>query len=121
MLVLCRHNLNQLRDPEHAQGGRLSDPEVEKAAGKIVAGLSVSRLVELEARTTAMLQSGEPIDGEFWDLVLRKIHVEKAIVSAFCWPSLIPVQVELHPRGRAQESPGAVQEKTTRRRSQSPS
>jgi hypothetical protein len=27
-----------------------------------------------------MLRSGQPVDGEFWDLVLKKIHVEKSIV-----------------------------------------
>lgn len=79
-MVVCQHNLERFKDPDHAEGGRLFDHEVDKAAGKIVSGLSLARLVELENKTNAMLRSGQPVDGEFWDLVLKKIHVEKAIV-----------------------------------------
>ena len=80
-MEVCQHHLDQLRDPEHAEGGRLYDRDVDMAAGNIVSGLSLQRLVELENKTNAMLRSGQPVDGEFWDLVLKKIHVEKAIVS----------------------------------------
>jgi len=80
MMEVCQHHLDQLRDPEHMEGGRLYDRGVDNAAGKIVSGLSLQRLVELESKTNAMLRSGQPVDGEFWDLVLKKIHVEKAIV-----------------------------------------
>jgi hypothetical protein len=38
--------------------------------------------VELENQTNTMLRSGQPVDGEFWDLVLKKIDMEKAIVCA---------------------------------------
>jgi hypothetical protein len=82
MMIVCQHNLDQFRDPDHAEGGRLFDNDVNEAAGNIVSGLSLARLIELEDRTNAMLRSGQPVDGEFWDLVLKKIHVEKAIVSA---------------------------------------
>ena len=83
MMEVCRYNLEKLRDPEHNEGGRLFDKQVDDDAGKIVAGLSLQRLIELENRTHAMLRSGQPLDGEFWDLVLKKINVEKAIVSCF--------------------------------------
>ena len=81
MMIVCQHHLDALQDPELAEGGRLFDSEVDEAAGKIVSGLSLARLIELENKTNAMLRSGQPVDGEFWDLVLKKIHVEKAIVS----------------------------------------
>ena len=81
MMVVCQYHLQRLRDPDHAEGGRLFDREVDESAGKIVSGLSLQRLIELENRTNSMLRSGQPVDGEFWDLVLRKITVEKAIVS----------------------------------------
>lgn len=81
LLVVCEHHLQDLKDPEHAEGGRLFNKDVDVAAGKVVSGLSHRRLNELESKTNAMLRSGQPVDGEFWDLVLRKIHVEKAIVS----------------------------------------
>jgi len=81
MQVVCQHHLDDLRDPEHAEGGRLFNPEVDASASEIVSGLSYQRLVELENKTYAMLRSGQPVDGEFWDLVLKKIHLEKAIVS----------------------------------------
>ncbi|WVQ83197.1 hypothetical protein IAT38_005336 [Cryptococcus sp. DSM 104549] len=81
MQVVCNYHLEQLRDPEHAAGGRLFDPEVDESASKVVSGLSLQRLVELENKTNEMLRSGQPVDGEFWDLVLRKIHVEKAIAK----------------------------------------
>jgi hypothetical protein len=80
MMVVCQHHLEALHDPDHAEGGRLFDRDVDEAAGKVVSGLSLQRLIELENKTHAMLRSGQPVDGEFWDLVLRKIHVEKAIV-----------------------------------------
>ncbi|WRT66241.1 uncharacterized protein IL334_003194 [Kwoniella shivajii] len=81
MQVVCAYNLENLREPERAEGGRLFDKEVDKSASNIVSGLSLQRLIELENRTNSMLRSGQPVDGEFWDLVLRKIHVEKAIAK----------------------------------------
>ena len=81
MMVVCQHHLDRFRDPNHMEGGRMLDTEVDRAAGKVVSGLSLARLIELENKTNAMLRSGQPVDGEFWDLVLKKIHVEKAIVS----------------------------------------
>lgn len=80
-MEICQYNLDQLRDPDHAEGGRLFDRDVDNAAGKIVSGLSLQRLVELDNKTNAMLRSGQPVDGEFWDLVLKKIQVEKAVVN----------------------------------------
>lgn len=82
MLVICEDHLDQLRNPERAKGGRLYNKDVDEAAGKIVSDLSLQRLHDLEAKTHDMLNSGEPVDGEFWDLVLKKIHVQKAIVGA---------------------------------------
>ncbi|WWC89448.1 uncharacterized protein L201_004372 [Kwoniella dendrophila CBS 6074] len=81
MQVVCTFHLENLRDPDHAEGGKLFDREVDESASNIVSGLSLQRLVELENRTNSMLRSGQPVDGEFWDLVLRKIHVEKAIAK----------------------------------------
>lgn len=81
MQIVCEHHLSQLRDPEHAVGGPLSDPEVEEATNKIVSGLSLQRLVELENKANGLLRSGQPVDSDFWELILKKIHVEKAIVS----------------------------------------
>ncbi|KAK4683925.1 cactin, partial [Tremellales sp. Uapishka_1] len=79
MQVVCGYHLDLLRDPAHAEGGRLFDKEVDEAASNIVSGLSLQRLGELERKTHEMLRSGQPVDGEFWDLVLKKIHVEKSI------------------------------------------
>jgi len=80
-MVVCQHHLEHFRDPDHNEGGRMFDPEVDRAAGQVVSGLNLRSLEELEKKTHAMLRSGQPVDGEFWDLVLKKIHVEKAIVS----------------------------------------
>lgn len=123
MLVVCEHHLQDLNDPEHAEGGRLFNRDVDVAAGRVVSGLSYSRLVELEAKTNAMLRSGQPVDGEFWDLVLRKIHVEKAIVSYILLTLLESKtasdpsgQAQLHPRSRPQESSRAIQKAPAGRR-----
>lgn len=80
-MEICQLHLESLRDSERIDGGRLYDRDVDDAAGKIVSGLSLQRLVELQSKTNAMLRSGQPVDGEFWDLVLKKIQVEKAVVS----------------------------------------
>lgn len=84
MAVVCKHHLEMLRDPERAAGGRLYNRDVDESASKIVNGLSLQRLNELENRTRSMMNSGEPVDGEFWDLVLGKITVAKAIVRGKC-------------------------------------
>ena len=81
MQIVCNHHLFNLANPDHATGGRYFNKDVDRAASKIVGGLSHQRLVELENQTNAMLRSGQPVDGEFWDLVLKKIGMEKAIVS----------------------------------------
>lgn len=81
LLVMCQHQLEQFRNPDRAVGGRLYNKDVDEAAGKIVADLTLQRLNDLEVKTHNMLESGQPVDGEFWDLVLKKIHVQKAIVS----------------------------------------
>lgn len=94
-MEICQHHLDQLRDPEHAEGGRLWDRDVDVEAGKIVSGLSLQRLVELEIKTNAMLRSGQPVDGEFWDLVLKKIQGEKAVVRARC---IAPTIILMLPR-----------------------
>ena len=127
-MEICQYHLDQLRDPDHAEGGRLFDRDVDHAAGKIVSGLSLQRLVELDNKTNAMLRSGQPVDGEFWDLVLKKIQVEKAVVSldlnftlhifkAQCFLG----QAQLDPRSGPDESPRAVQEASTRGRGESAS
>ena len=113
MMIVCRHHLERFRDSGGSEGARLSDPEVNKAAGKIVSGLSLARLVELENKTNTMLRSGQPVDGEFWDLVLKKIHVEKAIVSCMVI-TLILGQIEFDPRSCPQEPTGTIQETATR-------
>jgi hypothetical protein len=88
MQVVCAYHLDLLRDSEGNPGGRIFDREVDDAASNIVSGLSLQRLVELERKTNEMLNSGQPVDGEFWDLVLKKITVEKAIVR-------LPLCIEL--------------------------
>lgn len=78
MLVVCQHHLAEFRDPEHAVGGRLYKRDVDEQAGQIVEGLSLTRLGDLERKTRDMLDAGE--DGEFWEVVLKKIVLQKAIV-----------------------------------------
>lgn len=111
MLEVCQYNLEQLKDPDHAVGGRYFDRDVDDAAGNIVSGLSLQRLIELENKTNVMLRSGQPVDGEFWDLVLKKIHVEKSIVR-LVHPAgqrlLCAGKAQLHTRSCFEESIGAV-------------
>jgi hypothetical protein len=95
MMVVCDHHRDALQDPDHAEGGRLFDREVDEAAGNVVSGLSLQRLIELESKTNAMLRSGQPVDVEFWDLVLKKIHVEKAIVSVRFHPVIRDASLRL--------------------------
>ncbi|TYJ57007.1 hypothetical protein B9479_002286 [Cryptococcus floricola] len=81
MQIVCDHYLDKLRNPDQAAGGPLSDPEVEEATSNIVKGLSLQRLLELESRADGLLRSGQPVDNDFWELVLKKIYVEKAIAK----------------------------------------
>lgn len=93
-MVVCQHHLDRFRDPGHVEGGRMLDSEVDLAAGKVVSGLSLARLIELENKTNSMLRSGQPVDGEFWDLVLKKIHVEKAIVRNHARHHRFPLTIQ---------------------------
>jgi len=104
MAVVCKHHLEMLRDPERAAGGRLYNKDVDESASKIVNGLSLQRLSELEDRTHAMLNSGGPVDGEFWDLVLKKITVAKAIVSDHCFEIILSLGPILTPRQNSARS-----------------
>lgn len=123
-MVVCQHHLDRFRDPEGGEAGRMRDTEVDRAAGKVVSGLSLSRLIELENKTSAMLRSGQPVDGEFWDLVLKMIHVEKAIVrlplDQVNLTLMSLVEAKLDSRSRLEEPSGTVQETTAGRRSKSP-
>ena len=99
MQIVCNHHLSDLSNPDQAAGGRYFNKDVDRAASKVVSGLSHARLVELENQTNAMLRSGQPVDGEFWDLVLKKIDLEKAIVgTAFLVARIAQNRIELMPR-----------------------
>ncbi|WVO16315.1 hypothetical protein L204_103990 [Cryptococcus depauperatus] len=81
MHIVCEHHLADLQNLDHAASIRHSDPQVEEATTKIVSGLSLQRLTELEDRANGLLHSNQPVDSDFWELVLKKIHVEKAVAK----------------------------------------
>jgi hypothetical protein len=81
MQTVCTSHLRDLNDPAHAQGGRLFNKEADAAATGIVSGMSYDNLLALERSTQEKLSSGGPVDVEFWESVLRKVEVAKAIVS----------------------------------------
>lgn len=83
MQIVCSTHLRDLEDPAHAQGGRLYNREADAAASGIVSGLSYDKLLALERSTQDKLASRGPVDVEFWESVLRKVEVAKAVVCIY--------------------------------------
>jgi hypothetical protein len=85
MQIICRDRLRQLkleRDPHLAAAqGQSSNATVEADIARLLEGKSFDQLNALESTVRAKLSSGEPIDVDYWEGLLRSLEVWKAKVS----------------------------------------
>ena len=84
MQIICKDRLRQLkleRDPSlAAQQGQSSNATVEADIARLLEGKSFEQLTALETTVRGKLTSGEPIDVDYWEGLLRSLETWKAKV-----------------------------------------
>ena len=82
MMVVCKDWLERLRASR--EKGRDVTAAVEKDVTAILDGKSPEQLSQLQRQIQAKLTSGEPVDVDYWEGLLRHLLVWKAKVSLYC-------------------------------------
>lgn len=99
MMVVCKDRLEKLREenrlgPEASAVAARANAAVERDITALLQGRSYEQLNQLQRQVQAKLSSGEPIDTEYWENLLKNIIVWKAKVSPISlihtptWPKL---------------------------------
>ncbi|CAO1613161.1 unnamed protein product [Sympodiomycopsis kandeliae] len=87
MIVVCDDKLSELRteedllhdsESEDRHQSRMVDPSVKAEMNKMLADKSHTQLVALQDQVRDKLTSGEPIDVEYWESLLKSIIVWRA-------------------------------------------
>jgi Conserved mid region of cactin len=79
MMVVCKDQLDQIKENERI--GTKAAAAVEADITSLLAGKSHEHLVVLQKQIQAKLASGEPVDIDYWEGLLKKLLVWKAKVS----------------------------------------
>jgi len=82
-MVVCKDRLETLRN-DTGQYGRRGPPvnvEVQASIVHLLSGKSYEQLQELQRSIQAKLNSGDPIDTDYWEGLLKNLVVWKAKVS----------------------------------------
>lgn len=95
MMVVCKDRLDKLRADKLR--GKDASAVVENDVSAILNGKSYEQLSQLQRQIQAKLSSGEPVDVEYWEGLLKSLLVWKAKVcltlcilyhiSFTCYPS----------------------------------
>lgn len=80
-MVVTKDKLERNKDAERM--GATAAAAVESDITTVLQGKSYEHLVHLQKQIQVKLASGEPIDVEYWESLLKKLLVWKAKV---CWP-----------------------------------
>lgn len=86
MMVVCKDSLDRLR-ADRARGKDASSI-VENDVSAILNGKSYEQLSQLQRQIQAKLTSGEPVDVDYWEGLLKNLLVWKAKVrlsSVIIW------------------------------------
>ena len=88
MMIICKHRLEKLdlatkTAPEASAKARDVNSAVESEIDQLLRGKSHEQLVQLQRQIQAKLGSGEPIDVDYWEGLLKSLLVWKARVC-FC-------------------------------------
>jgi hypothetical protein len=76
MMVICKDRLDQIKTTQRL--GAAAAAAVESDINNLLAGKSLEHLVQLQRQVQAKLTSGEPIDTDYWEGLLKSILVWKA-------------------------------------------
>ncbi|KAF8915819.1 mid region of cactin-domain-containing protein [Mucidula mucida] len=76
MMVVCKDNLDKLK--ANRQMGMEAAAAVEGDIARLLSGKTYDGLVSLQRQVQAKLTSGEPIDNDYWETLLKKLLVWKA-------------------------------------------
>lgn len=79
MMVICKDNLDKIKDQERM--GADAALAVEGDIARLLNGKTYDELVSLQRRVQEKLGSGEPIDTDYWESLLKKLLVWKAKVG----------------------------------------
>jgi hypothetical protein len=79
MMVVCKDRLDRIRNDERM--GVEAAAAVESDINALLSGKSYDHLVALQTSIQAKLTSGEPVDVDYWENLLKKLLVWKAKVT----------------------------------------
>jgi Conserved mid region of cactin len=82
MMVVCKDRLDRIQTNERM--GVEAAAAVESDISTLLSGKTYNDLVALQRRIQEKLTSGEPVDTDYWEGLLKKLLVWKAKVSRFC-------------------------------------
>lgn len=81
MMVVCKARLDDLRrQASDARRGIPADKSVESSITALLADKTYDQLSELQRSIQAKLASGDPVDIDYWEGLLRNLLVWKAKV-----------------------------------------
>jgi hypothetical protein len=81
MMVVCKDRLDRIQTNERM--GVEAAAAVESDISTLLSGKTYDDLVALQRRIQEKLTSGEPVDIDYWEGLLKKLLVWKAKVSRF--------------------------------------
>ena len=86
MMVVCKDRLETLRNDagQYGRRGHLVNPEVQSSIVNLLSGKSYDQLQKLQRDIQAKLNSGDPIDTDYWEGLLKNLVVWKAKVCGLC-------------------------------------
>jgi hypothetical protein len=87
MMVVCKDRLDRIQATERM--GVEAAAAVEDDINALLAGKSYDHLVALQSQVQTKLTSGEPVDVDYWENLLKKLLVWKAKVN---WPPGVYIQ-----------------------------
>ena len=77
-MIVCKDHLDKLKERERV--GHEAAMAVEEDISRLLNGKTYQELSSLQRRVQEKLGSGEPIDTEYWESLLKKLLVWKAKV-----------------------------------------
>lgn len=81
MMVICKERIERLRNSTRmGQEALAAHAAVEAEISTLLSGKSYDQLVALQTQVQAKLTSGEPVDTDYWEGLLKNLVVWKAKV-----------------------------------------
>ena len=79
-MVVCKDQLDRLRAARLEGGNAIASAQVESEISSLLSGKTYDQLVQLQRQIQAKLGSGEPVDVDYWEGLLKSLLVWKAKV-----------------------------------------